>query len=393
MSTLTHRLWFLTLLSFALLFPACPPPGAKLGLDRHAMEDDLDRESLRRAVSQSLAFLDRVPADRIVGQWPRRLTAGEVKDSLVAFLELLDRAGDRKSLDDGVRTRFDLFELPDSSNREEVLFTGYYQPVIKGSLVETKEYRYPIYGIPRDLIEVRLNDFKDHFPSDLAGKVAREKIVGRVDGNLLVPYFSRHEIETLVQIGGKGYEIAWAQDPVDLFFLHIQGSGLLQLEDGRLLQLNYAASNGRPYSSIGKLLLEQGKIPDKNVSMQGLRRYLGEHPEERETILSLNERYIFFRFLEDGPVGNLGVTLTPGRSMATDARLFPKGALAFIVTRQPVLDNEGNLSGWQPLSRFVLNQDTGNAIQGMDRVDLYFGTGPDAGAVAGRMKSKGKLYF
>lgn len=127
--------------------------------------------------------------------------------------------------------------------------------------------------------------------------------------------------------------------------------------------------------------------------MQRLRRYLRAHPEEQEAILSSNERYIFFRFVKGGPVGNLGVPLTPGRSIATDMRLFPKGALAFIVTKRPVLDEAGNLVGWEPFSRFVLNQDTGSAIRGLERVDLYFGAGPEAAAAAGYMKSMGKLYF
>jgi membrane-bound lytic murein transglycosylase A len=214
-----------------------------------------------------------------------------------------------------------------------------------------------------------------------------------VDNNRFVPYFTRHEIDTLGRLKGKGHEIAWVKDPVDLFFLHIQGSGLLRLEDGRLLHLNYAASNGRPYTSIGKILLDLGKIREEELSMQRLRRYLFDHPEEREDLLARNERYIFFRIARDGAIGSLGVPLTPGRSIATDSRLFPKGALAFIVTQRPILDDAGNLVGWQPVSRFVLNQDTGAAIRGSGRVDLFFGNGPEAGAAAGHMRSTGRIYF
>ena len=127
--------------------------------------------------------------------------------------------------------------------------------------------------------------------------------------------------------------------------------------------------------------------------MQHLRRYLAEHPEERDGLLAQNESYVFFRLVKEGPLGSLEVPLTPGRSIATDSRLFPKGALAFVVSRKPVLDAGGNLTGWQPFSRFVLNQDTGSAIRGPRRVDLYFGSGHEAGLAAGVMKSNGMVYF
>ena len=127
--------------------------------------------------------------------------------------------------------------------------------------------------------------------------------------------------------------------------------------------------------------------------MQRLRRYLMDHPEEKEKLLAENERYIFFRFVENGALGSLDVPLTPGRSIATDSRIFPQGALAFIVTNKPILDSTGNLVGREPFSRFVLNQDTGASIRGHGRVDLFFGSGPQAGATAGYMKSTGRLYF
>ncbi len=377
---------------FLMLLSSCPPMGPKVSLDRFLVQDNLDRESIRQAIGHSLKYLDSLPAQRIVGEWPRKFTAGEVRESLMAFMDILDRADGTESFREAIHSQFDLFESPDESEAD-VLFTGYYQPVVEGSLEKTAEYRYPIYGRPADLIEARLNSFRDHLPSGLAEELARERVLGRVEASRFVPYFSRHDIETLGRLNGKGYELAWGKDPVDLFFLHIQGSGLLRLQDGRLLQLNYAASNGRPYTSIGQLLVERGKIPYKDVSMQSLRRYLKDNPDERGTVFSANERFVFFRFLEDGPIGSLGVTLTPERSIATDARLFPKGALAFIVTQRPVLDKDGNLVKWEPFSRFVLNQDTGSAIRGFKRVDLYFGAGPEAAALAGQMNSKGKLYF
>jgi membrane-bound lytic murein transglycosylase A len=222
---------------------------------------------------------------------------------------------------------------------------------------------------------------------------APEKLVGRLEGGNVVPYYSRREIDELGYLQGRGYEIAWVKDPIELFFLHIQGSGILQLEDGSRLFIGYAGQNGRPYRSIGRWLIDRDKIPREEMSMQRLRRYLLDYPEERNEIFFYNESYVFFRFSREGPLGNIEVPLTPGRSIATDARLFPKGALAFILTERPVLDASGQLVGWQSFARFVLNQDTGGAIRGLQRADLYFGTGAEAGAGAGYMNRPGRLYF
>ena len=208
-----------------------------------------------------------------------------------------------------------------------------------------------------------------------------------------MPYYSRAEIDHKGALRGRGYEIAWTKDPVDIFFLQIQGSGILQLPDGRRLQVGYAGQNGLPYRSIGRLLIDGGKIPREEMSMQRLRRYLAEHPAERDEIMAYNESYVFFRFVSKGPLGALEVPVTAGRSIATDLRLFPKGALGFIYSERPVLDLEGKLLGWTPFLRFVLNQDTGGAIRGPQRVDLFFGPDAQAGAEAGYMNSAGKLYF
>jgi peptidoglycan lytic transglycosylase A len=349
------------------------------------ISDDLDRESLRAAIRNSLTYLQRLPQDRVVGEQPRRLTAKEVVNSLLAFERLLERWECRECW---IKEFVEQFELIPSSNEAElanVLFTGYYDPVVNASLVPTAEYAYPIYGQPSDLVVAE--------QVTLTPTSAVEKVLGRVESETFVPYYSRREIDDLGSLRGRGYEIAWVKDPIDLFFLHIQGSGVLQLQDGRKLKVGYASANGRAYRSIGRLLIDDGKIPKEEMSMQRLRRYLTDHPEERSEIMAYNESYVFFRFVKDGPLGSLEVPITPGRSIATDARIFPRGALAFIATKKPVLDKTGQLIGWGPFSRFVLNQDTGGAIRGPQRVDLYFGTGAEAGGFAGFMNSPGKLYF
>jgi membrane-bound lytic murein transglycosylase A len=364
-------------------------PGAGNGQTRAGnfpvFRDDLDRDTLHRAIHRSLEFVQRLPPDRTVGEWPRKFTAREVKESLLTFLGLLGRWDRPKTLAQEIRSHFEIFESAGNQAEGDALFTGYYQVVIDGSLRETEEYRFPLYRKPSDLIEAE--------QVTLRPEATLDKVVGRLDDERFVPYFSRHEIDGLGRLNGKGYEIAWVKDPVQRFFLHIQGSGLLRLEDGRLLHVNYAGSNGRPYRSIGMPLIDSGKIPRGELSMSRLRRYLKEHPEERDALLAHNESYVFFRFVTEGPLGSLGVPLTPGRSIATDARLYPKGALAFIASRKPVLNGAGKLVGWRPFSRFVVNQDTGSAIRGPGRVDLYFGSGEEAGARAGHMKNAGKLHF
>ena len=380
-------MWLLTAFLFVLLILVPARQGSSQGPegDLSIFRDDMDRESLRRAIGRSLEYLAKLPPDQPVGEQPRKFTTLEIRESLVSFLRLLDLWERPARLAEEIRSRFELHPMAGEGGGGGILVTGYYQPVIEGSLTETAEYRFPIYGRPKDLIIAEMVTLVPQFRA--------EKTVERMDGDRLTAYFSRHEIDGLGRLRGKGYEIAWAKDPVDLFFLHIQGSGLIRLADGRRLQLGYAASNGRSYKSIGRLLVDGGKLSEEEVSMQRLRRYLAEHPEERDALLAQNERYVFFRLVKDGPLGSLEVPLTAGRSIATDARLFPKGALALITSRKPLVDSKGNLAGWQPFSRFVLNQDTGGAIRGPRRVDLYFGAGREAGQAAGFMKSSGTVHF
>lgn len=362
-----------------LTYPQAPLPGAV------TLSDDLDSESLRAAIRQSVRHLEKLPPDRAVGEQPRRFTAKEVLETLVAFEKLLDRWDCRDCWAKEINARFELIPSSSDADLEQVLFTGYYQPVIEGSLMPTDEFKHPIYSKPADLLVAE--------QVTLMPAATTEKVIGRVNGEHFVPYYSRRDIDESGALRGKGYEIAWVKNPVDLFFLHIQGSGILQLKDGRKFHVGYAASNGRPYRSIGRLLVDNGKISQEEMSMRRLRRYLAEHPAERDDIMAHNESYVFFRFLQEGPLGSLEVPVTPGRSIATDARLFPKGALGFVVTQKPVVDGAGHLIGWQPFSRFVLNQDTGSALRGPQRVDLYFGSGDEAGSAAGFMNGPGKLYF
>jgi len=351
-----------------------PPPAPTL------TSDDLDAESLRAAIHHSLAYLERLPPDRVVGVEPRELTAGEVRSSLIAFEQLLSRWNCRVCLAHEIAARFELIPSNAETELSKVLFTGYYQPVIDGSLVASEDYRFPIYAKPLDLVS-----------ADSA--TSGERSVGRMEQESLLPYYTRREIDELGALRGRGLEIAWVKDPIDVFFLHIQGSGIVRLPDGGQLSVGYAAQNGLPYRSIGRLLIDDGKIAKEEMSMQRLRQYLNDNPQERDDIFAYNESYVFFRVIAGGPLGSLEVPLTAGRSMATDWRLFPKGALALIETEIPVIDGTGRLAGWRPMRRFVLNQDTGGAIRGLQRADIYFGTGEEPGGMAGYMNRPGRMFF
>jgi peptidoglycan lytic transglycosylase A len=353
-------------------------------VSRVVIADDLDQESLRAAIGHSLDYLKKLPPDRVVGAEPRRFTAAEVVATLRAFEESLKLWDCRECWIKEIERRFQVLPSSNIAELQSVVFTGYYQPVVEANLAPTAEYKYPIYGRPGDLV---VED------AARAGDVTAAKKAGRLEGTALVPYYSRAEIDRQGMLRGCACQIAWAKDPVDVFFLQIQGSGILQFPNGRQAQIGYAGANGRPYRSIGRLLIDRGEVSEAEMSMQRLRRYLAAHPGERDEIMEYNESYVFFRYITDGPQGDLEVPVTAGRSIATDRRLFPKGALAFVYSERPMLDGDGRLVGWTPFLRFVLNQDTGGAIRGPRRVDLYFGAGAQAGAEAGYMNSPGKLFF
>lgn len=371
---LPHRFLWLVL---ALALAGCAVP-VTIPEPLATMRDDLDVESLHLAISHSLVYLQKLPPDLVVGEQPRPFTVLELQESLIAFDSLLDRWHCRDCIARAIAAGFELVGSSAEPDQTQVLFTGYYQPVIDASLSPSDEYRFPIYGVPSDLVTQDQNG---------------ERKLGRIDNDVLVPYYTRREIDQLGVLRGRNLEIAWVKDPIDLFFLHIQGSGLLRLRDGGEISVGYAAQSGLPYRSIGRLLIDNGKVAREEMSMQRLRRYLTENPTEQEEVFAYNESYVFFRVLEGGPVGSLGVPITAGRSIATDSRLFPRGALALLQTDIPVFGALGELAGWRPVTRFVLNQDTGGAIRGPQRADYYFGTGDEAGALAGYMNRQGRMYF
>ena len=347
-----------------------------------ALRDDADPASLRAAVVESLAWLAAQPGDHVFVAGPRRVTVAEQTRALQGLLGVLVEASGPERLAAYVRETFELLEAV-GGPEGRMLVTGYYEPVVEASERPSAEYGVPVLGLPDDLVEVRLEAFDPRYRG--------ERLFGRVEGRRLVPYWRRADIAA-GRLAGRGLELAWARDPVDVFFMEIQGSGTLRFPDGRERRVGYAGANGRAYRAIGRLLIDEGHVPRDAMSMQAIREWLRVHPGERQRVLQHNESYIFFRPLSGPPEGSLGRPLTPGRSVATDARLFPPGTLAFLDTEQPERAPDGTVR-WVPLARFVLNQDTGGAIRGAGRVDFFWGRGEAAAFAAGLMRQPGRLYF
>jgi membrane-bound lytic murein transglycosylase A len=276
--------------------------------------------------------------------------------------------------------RFQLFQATADDGSTEGLITGYYEPLLKGDRKRTARARYPIYAVPDDLVTV---DLASIYP-----ELKPLRLRGRLDGNKVVPYATRKEIEAAANGNGfKSKPIAWAEDPVDLFFLQIQGSGRIELPDGSHMRVGYADQNGHPYQSIGKLLVERGELALDQASMQGIKDWGAKNPDKLADLLASNPSFIFFRELPNGltgPLGALGVPLSGGRSIAVDPRFIPLGAPVFLATTQP--------NSTQPLNKLVMAQDSGGAIRGGVRADYFFGFGLGAGELAGRMKQRGRMW-
>ncbi len=345
--------------------------------------DDADPDTLKKAIQQSLLFYSRIPPDRTFALGSLTLRADTLRETLELFSELASKDMlDQRTLAE----HFHVYRSRAPSESGESLVTGYFEPILDARLRPDSEFTYPLYGPPPDLLTIDLNLFDPE-------KYPGARLVGRLDGNRVVPFYSRREIDQQGRIAAHRCEIAWIRDPIDGFFLHVQGSGKLRLGDGNHARIGYAGTNGHPYRSIGKYLIDQGVLTPEEVSLQSIRDHLRTHPEKRDEILFYNPSYIFFRWVEEGPVGSLNVVLTAGRSIATDLQVHPRGGLAFLETRQPRLDPSGRVIGWSPLRRWVLNQDTGGAIKGVGRVDLFCGSGDRAEGLAGNMKSQGRIYF
>lgn len=343
--------------------------------------DDLDFERLFEAIEQSLRYYGRLPDSSQFQYGEIRYSAREMEASMHHLLDILQtHQGDARI--QAIQKNFLFFESKNS--KKEAFFTGYYEPILQGRRTPTQEFNTPLYETPKDLLKADLGIFNS--------KLKGQRIIGKVKGNRFVPYDSREEIAYRQSLKNRANPLIYVKNDIELFFLQIQGSGLVQLPNGVFKRLNYASQNGHSYRSIGRLLIEENKIPREKMSMQSLKKYLYNHPQEVKRILNHNPSYTFFREVKEGPLGYIEVPLTPERSIAMDRKLIPKGGLAFIATQIPLFENE-QLMRWKPVKRFVLVQDTGGAIRGHGRADIFFGHGKLAELKAGHMQQWGRIFL
>ena len=347
------------------------------------LQDDLNLQGLETVLTQNLRYLQRRPAGSQLMVAGTPVPVQRLINSTSFLLQRMEDGMSVGALRQTLQTHYEILQIDtgkiSQNGQRRMLITGYYQPLFAGSLVRTPPYVYPVYKLPADLV-VRP-----------AKQGQRSSLVGRMEKGQLIPYWSRREIEqgNLLQ----GQELIWLADPFDVFVLHVQGSGIIKLPDGSRRGVHYAQSNGREYKSVGKYLVDTGRMQLADVTMDSIRQYIVQHPAEREQILYQNDAFIFFEWSKPGPaIGNLGHALTPGRSIAADQRWYPPGGLAYLSTRKPVVAN-GQITGWSPMQRIVCVQDTGSGLVGPGRADVFWGTGDAAGTAAGQMKEDGSLYL
>ncbi|MEF8770182.1 MAG: murein transglycosylase A [Candidatus Accumulibacter phosphatis] len=276
-------------------------------------------------------------------------------------------------------SRFQPWLLTNPDATTSGLITGYYEPLLHGARTRAKPFLQPVLGVPPDLLNIDLGA--------VLPDLKNMRLRGRLQGNRVVPYFSRAEI-TAHEKDYLDRVLLYVDDPVELFFLQVQGSGRVRLPDGQTVRLAYADQNGHPYQSIGRVLVDRGELSLEQASMAGIKQWARANPGRVNDLLNANPSYVFFREQpingSDGPSGALGVALTPERSIAVDPRYAPLGAPVFLSTSQP--------DSTTPLRRLVLAQDTGGAIRGVVRADLFWGFGAQAGNQAGRMKQQGQMW-
>lgn len=349
--------------------------------------DDVDRNSLIEAVGNSLKYTEiKISSLKAAGDFSNKnslLSSFQNSYKTVQhFYKIIREELSAPVFAQRIKEDFSFEEL----GKKGVLLTGYFEPIFSGSLQKEGEFKYPIYRPPDDLVEI-------------TNGINQEKKFGRMIQGRLVPYYSREEIDKKGVLQGKGYEIFWLKDPWERFILHVQGSGRIKLADGQIYGVKYIANNGRPYRSIGQYLVKKGFIEEKELSLRKVREFFQINPHLMEDFLNLNERYIFFHAFSlknlqwQGPRGALDLPLVPGRSIATDHSIYLPGALFYLVSTLPVINELGQVMGRKKISRFVLNQDKGAAMKGASRIDLFMGSGEEAGLIAGEMKEEGKIYI
>ena len=302
------------------------------------------------------------------------ITHEQAVKSLNAFKDLLKSGLTGSKLNDAIRQKFDVYMSVGCDDAGTVLFTGYYTPIFYGSTVKTAQFQYPLYSQPKDLV-----------------KGEDGKILGRkgADGQITL-YPARAEIENSNMLAGS--EIVWLDDPFKVYIVHVQGSAVIRMPDGRLVTYSYAANNGHEYKSINKQLINDGKIPPDRVNLNSMIDFFKANSSLVRQYTQINPRFVFFRQAEQGgPHGSLNEQVIAYRSIATDKSIFPRASLTFFATKLP--RQIGDTTYTDPFAGFALDQDTGGAIRAAGRCDIYLGIGDEAGKLAGQTYQEGRLYY
>ena len=327
--------------------------------------------------------LDAITKDDVTKAWPAwklGCTSLKVKPAWQAVCNEADKleSPTKAAIVDYFKKNFTVYRTTNLDGSNTGLITGYYEPVIKGSRTKNDKFRFPLYTRPDDLITVEL--------ASLFPELANKRVRGRVVGTKLIPYYNRSEIEA-ENSPLQGREFVWVDDQIDLFFLQIQGSGMVHLDNGEKMHVGYADQNGQSYQSIGRLLIDKGELTADKASMQGIKDWARSNPTKLRELLNANPSYVFFRELPaglPGPIGALGAPILAERVVAIDPRFVPLGAPIFLSTNLP--------NSNKPLNRLMMAQDTGGAIKGGVRADFFWGAGAEAGKSAGSMKQSGKIW-
>jgi membrane-bound lytic murein transglycosylase A len=338
----------------------------------------MNKEGLITAIDRSIAYLQTPSSQKFFPDGP--ITHDQVLNSLIDFKYMLQNISSPDDFQQQILARYDVYTSKGYDENDSVWFTGYYTPILYGSLTETPQYQYPVYKRPADLIS-----------NPVTGEVLGQRVNG-----VLQPYPTRSEILSSGVL--KGHELIWFSTPLDAYIVEIQGSAKVILTDGQSITIGYAGDNGRNYSGLGAELVKEGKIPAEKLSLPAIQDYFQLHPQDVETIISQNDFMAFLKVYDPSrwPLASLGVLVTDHRTLATDKTInappyqsiFPRAALTFVQAQMP--DTQGNIS---PFTGFMLDQDTGGAIRAAGRADIYMGIGPDAQAQAGYEYSQGRLYY
>jgi len=341
--------------------------------------DDQNFKNLSQSIQQSISYFKRLPDHYQFSYNDLKYSSEEMITSMNIFWELIETI-DPDALSNAIDKMFYVFESRRSD--KGAFFTGYYEPVLEGSYQRSDHFPVPLYETPPDLARIHVGDFNETYKNLW--------ITGRVKGKTFIPYESRDAIVYKKALESRAEVIAFVKNHIELFFLQIQGSGKICFKDGSCICVNYATQNGHPYRAVGRLLKDI--IPKEEMSLQSIKTYLYDHPDEIRSILKYNPSYTFFRTVSEGPLGNIQVPLTAWRSIAMDHRIIPKGGLVFYQTTCPEYDND-QINHWKSIQNFALVQDTGGAITGHGRADIFMGSGNHAGKLAGPMKQDGRIYL